>query len=1036
MNKNILPEQKNSPDARSLAGDMRLLSKSGSGSRRKSLFANYMHSQSIDGDFINQKNDIVKIFASTNVQEAPIVNKSQEKGADRADKHVYLGDVIYISWNLRDIEKASKSSGVLYGEKYANKHIQFKLSKDGFANISEEGCLFQIVNLSEESNETEFLDSRKLSETKNTIYSNKDQKKTKIVDSDLQSKIRLLYGQGFSLKHIVSGKYLSIKPFFDTSNLTNVKDDSKQAFSRFLLTEEEDVDSYFKFYPTNKLSQTGVPMDYEEPIFFKDEFKNVGYTIKLSESKFDEAKLTIISNETTDWQFSFYADAKSFSNTQKENLKRCEIVQIFDSDTNEYLTCEPKDFKQGKKARIYFPIDSKPSSMPCIEVSELNNIENEEYTVKFCPESKYSIFSFWQIRWKKPLDNCQLTNEDEIHFINLVSNTYLTLQITEAGRYILSSMNVPVSGSTYSFEILNIPSSLITSKIDINSKFAIKAKIFGRDDQRVDVMNLAFKEKVDHSSKNSNPTKYSQLSMKKINESSLSLMTIIDLKFIFEKLHEFFYGWGTKSFTQSLNVGDVTQTNVNYYKFDHDLAAKTKYSFNVKLEEFKTNLKTLRNLLLSDYSNFVDIEDCSNQNSAVSHRISEQIFNSHILNLVIEILKISVARYFKICKIVATENKGETEGILRNYEHFLDLEKSLKQNETREKIAPIDAMENYEKLISLILKFLSRFSYKNVHVQTVVLDNIDTIFPLLALYKVFVKQILLNVLINKAHPQIHYLQSVLLSKFADGNLDAYFVNMANMFNLVAKAIKHNEVSFDIDDDIDRINLAIKNYHDLLSKCSLEDSVNNKKLMAEKQQLSKISVSHIKSQNFEESPDFQIKLNNYMDHIHLQPKETPLKSGSSVSEFSKSLESVEDYKLELCHSNKIMETRILLRIAEEYLDVDPERLAERIEDYLALINHLNLKEKELTRKKAIKERIISNQILKSKIISIHDANQKDSEIVISNVEVATKKELTDTVITIKEEETSLNKDLKNERRQATMKLEFRLEISQGLINRGV
>ena len=270
---------------------------------------------------------------------------------------------------------------------------------------------------------------------------------------------------------------------------------------------------------------------------------------------------------------------------------------------------------------------------------------------------------------------------------------------------------------------------------------------------------------------------------------------MIELKYCLERLHEFFLAWGTKSEINGPLDSRNCDLKTNFYKFDHDFAAKTKYVYNQKLEEFKVCLQIVRNLLLHDFTEFEDFEEDSKHIKTIGECLSEQISAAHIISILVEILDVCVARFYRISWIIVSENKGTNSG--DEYDSFLNLEKSLKLNDTRKKISVVEAMENYEKLIALILKFLAKFSYKDEHIQNCIIEKIDLFFPLLVFYRDAAKAILSNVLSNSTNPKVNYLRSLIIKKFMDTSgdfqVDAYFINVASMYNLIAKAIKHYDV---------------------------------------------------------------------------------------------------------------------------------------------------------------------------------------------------------------------------------------------------
>jgi hypothetical protein len=1027
MNNNLISDQKTAVGG--LNKEMHSLSRVGSVSKRRSIFANYIQSRDIDGEFSAQNNNLSKNTYTEDQAQNLLGNNLLEKTSDRNDKSVYFGDIIYINWSIRDSEKAIKASGVIFGDKYANKPIQFINVTNGISDFTEEECLFQIVNLSEYGQDVELTAKQRMLLQKYNIFALKDMKKINERESETESKIRLLYGQGFSLKHLSSGKFLGLKVFSDSNNDQNVRKNHKGPYNRFILAKEDEIDSYFKFYPNNSLIQVGTPMDYEDLMFFKDELKHTRLNLDMKNSKWDDCKLTFNTKELTEWKFYFYSDSRHINSLKKDNLKRCDIIQIFDSESNEYLVCEPKISLEGEKDFICFPTENKSTELAFIEVYNGGSKQKEDFPVKFSSDAKNSVYSFWQVKSRKPFDNSLLTNEDEIVIINLITKTFLTLHLGNSNNYSLLAESHPSADTTQNFQIYNFSMVLASNKIDINSKFTIKAKIGGQTDQRVDVMSVVFKQPIDMIGTIQPNLNYSALSMKKFSEESKNLITIIDLKFSFEQLNDFFFTWRMKLYHKSLEPNEGNKHEGKLYQYDQEIDRNI---FDEKLTVFKSTLKTLQNMLLNDYSNFDEIDQGVDKNAVIGSVISQQVADSKILNILINILNLSVARYYKMGQIILFGACEFGHNVLDNYDCFSRLHETL--NKTENQVLPliIEESENYKKLIHSILKFLSRFSYKNKHFQAVILDKIETIFPLLPLYNEFVKKILMNILTNRHHPKIQLLQSFIIEKFTKGDKPEYLLSISNMYNLVAKAIKHNHINDDFQKEHKNIKIRIKKLSTIIDEYNERKEALKKKWGDEEHQILLMASTPVKdSKEALKLARLKNKSNTLMNkNLTLQNSlASNLKEVNSPKKKSNALEKDKNSFAEL-PSRKMTLGNLKENSNLEFKN-QPDAMPGKINAHKRELDQLIKKEAEFSLMLTIKELLFESFKTKSNIITFNKEYRNEMARVPSKIDIVSNKDISETIIIMKEEEED---DFAKNQNQGSVTCGFFMHISKGKLIR--
>jgi hypothetical protein len=773
------------------------------GARRASkTLLHYQKSHQIDCEYQAFKQQAIQMFSDMRTQvNQPTVEVPLAENQFRSDKYVYFGDVVYIKWAPMLTNKLQRTEGILHGDKQPNRSVNFKTTKSELDNSDEIGCLFQIVNINEGENRANFGYYKKMS----TLKPNKDiakyDEKVRVDETDTLSKTKLLYGQGFSLKHINSGRFLALEMIPEFTDPSHDEYDELNfgrcvEHHRLVLSSVDNINTYFKFYPVDSTLLIGNPMDYDRPFYMKFELKQKIFGLKTPYSEFDEVKLIPGKEPYCEWTFRFFADPSFFNRSTKDVLHSCDIIQIFNSDSNEYLVCAPK----SKADETPIDLSFQMPGIDCLSIkfNRLMDSAQESHHVEFAPDAKNSVYSFWKIVLPEAFNHKSLTNENELQLINLQTNTYLVCYL-DRDQYCLKSVSQIKKDEISRFRIFNHFTSHNSGIIEPNSKFTLKART-GDNHQMIDVVTSSFKSDQNSSGQTNQPG-YLALSMRKNTAETQPFVQIIEIESNLRKLYEFFLGWAIHGIERDSPKGttnDITQP----FMFNGKLAQATQYLMAQRVDEFRKAIDTVRNLLLDDFANFADVEERTKKQVTIGTSISEQIQSSQIFKIIIGILNIGIARYYKLIGQVYASRMG-LRTILSEMQLYSELvvhdqtdqitlfAKQETLNEFYKSTQGVLYNEAYKSIVDCAMPFLAQFSYKNDHVQNCVLDCIASIFPMITYYKEPVSNIILNVLSNKNHKNTPHLHFLVFKHFAQINDAKYLLRVSEFFNLVAKAIKHN-----------------------------------------------------------------------------------------------------------------------------------------------------------------------------------------------------------------------------------------------------
>lgn len=652
---------------------------------------------------------------------------------------VSYGDLLYISWTNYNSEKKEIESGYLAGDVFSNPKVLFHKKKNKFDFSLDHQGIFKIINKSQIDKENPLINN----------------------DSEKES---ILIGQDVLLLHVASGKYIMLK------EQENTFLDKKYVL---LLVSEPNFSCLFKFFNYDYKHRVNSVLKFQNILVLLSNNKLFKMNIELSNSLYYDNMLKEGSQTLTEWKFYHFLN-KEINDTYVEKNK---VIQIINPLTGKYLISSKKNIKKANNVKIYYPTDKRSGQLPFLEHYELSNSDETYQNVLLESDLKGNLYSYWIITQKDNFDQSCLKLKDSFHLINFITEEYLQLELVEGvPRLVLSEEKLNCLSNSFEFE--NYSDNENSQIIKTLQKYRLK--YFDQESQEhlfIEKENFGIN---DYSLKNNEDNEMIFMMIPR-NDSLLFIIKESVKRLLFYR--EYFLLFGSKSMTVCPNLGEHNNENTNFYKIFYSETTEGLIKFKEFKEEYLNTLNFIQDKLNSD---------------KIKSSIYDYVCDSDIFQILIEILKTCVVRYFHVLKFFTHELSMSVQDPLKLFDEYLNLKYLMNTNEFLEKISIIDGIHLYEIIVYHTFNKIFDLGIQYNCLLILIMNEINFVFPLLAIYPI-IGPILVRCLEKIKHLNIIYLIYLIIEKFLDPLTENFWCELVTYPEILSAAFERLAIeSFDQD----------------------------------------------------------------------------------------------------------------------------------------------------------------------------------------------------------------------------------------------
>ncbi len=665
-----------------------------------------------DKNELDENNNTIcekKYFKNNNYKEKIKDIKTEiEIDNFRSEKHkVSYGDFLYINWTNYNSEKKEIESGYLAGDVFSNPKILFHKKNNKFDFSLDHQGIFKIINKSQIDKENSLINH----------------------DSEKES---ILIGQDVLLLHVASGKYMMLKEqentFLDKKFILH-------------LVLEPNFSCLFKFFNFDYKHRVNSVLKFQNIMVLLSNNKLFKINIELSNNLYYDNMLKEGSQTLTEWKF-YHFLKKEINDT---HVKKNKLIQIINPLTGKYLVSSKKNIKKANNVKIYYPTDKRSGQLPFLEHYELNNLEENYRYLLLESNLKENLYSYWIITQKNNFDQSCLKLKDSFYLINFITEEYLQLELIEGiPRLVLADEKINCLNKSFEFENYNDNEN--SQIVKTHQKYRLK--YFDQESQEhlfIEKENFGISN---YSIKNNEDNEMIFMIIPK-NDSLLFTIKESVKRLLFYR--EYFLLFGSKSMTTCPNLGEHNNENTNFYKIFYSETTEGLIKFKEFKEEYLNTLNFIQEKLTLD---------------KIKSSIYDYVCDSDIFQILIEIIKTCVVRYFHVLKFFTHELSMSVQDPLKLFDEYLNLKSLMNTNEFLEKISIIDGIHLYEIIVYHTFNILFDLSIHYNCLLILIIDEINFVFPLLAIYPI-IGQILVRCLEKIEHVNIIYLIYLIIEKFMD-----------------------------------------------------------------------------------------------------------------------------------------------------------------------------------------------------------------------------------------------------------------------------